>query len=339
MGARMHTIIAENVRDALPKAVKYLLHFGAEEKTRLGDAWVSPMPVTIKYYQPKQHVLINQYRDANPFFHLMEAIWMLDGRDDGKFLDNYIKNFSKQFGINGKILDAYGYRWRKGLSFDQIQEVIIQLSTNETTRQAVVQMWGAGREDLLMETAKPCNLAAAFRINKKKLDMTVFNRSNDLLWGCCGANAVHFAILQEYVAGMIGIPMGIYYQVSNNLHLYKDQYDIMLKKIGKHNVKASYAFLADTHNYGATDPLIEFPSVFDVELQETLMIIDMIHKDQDYYKGNISNSFLLRTVIPMAQAHRYYKKGMLIEALSEVSMVHAPDWRRAGQEWIQRRIK
>jgi len=334
----MHTILADNVRDALPKAVKYLIQKGQIEKTRIGDAWVSPTPVTIKYYRPKEHVLINRYRDANPFFHLMEAMWMLAGRNDGAFLDHYVKDFSKLYGNkNGIIPDAYGFRWRYRLGYDQLGLIIDMLKKDTTTRQAVLQMWD---DDLtVVEGPKPCNLVAAFRIREDKLDMTVFNRSNDLIWGCCGANAVHFAILQEYIASMLSIQQGIYYQVSTNLHFYKEHHDMLTKRIDHIDKRTSFSYLWTAGSYEETNPLITFPNVFDEELQEVMQMIDYITQDKEIYDGNISNKFLRDVVLPMAIAHRMYKKKDFELALAAVSRVAAEDWRRAGTEWIQRRIK
>jgi thymidylate synthase len=334
----MYVIHAANVRDALPKALRYILHTGEKEKTRNGDAWVSQMPVTIRYEYPKQHVLLNQVRDANPFFHLMEAMWMLAGRDDGVFLDHYIKDFSKQFGTNGRIMDAYGYRWRYGLEHDQLNEIVRQLQKDPTTRQAVLQMWGAGREDLFTDTAKPCNLVATFRILNNELQMTVFNRSNDLIWGCCGANAVHFPLMQEYVAGMIGIDVGRYWQISTNLHLYVEHLDMLQKRL-KPTVNSNlYVALKSPWDYEITQPLVKYPIVFDTELMETMTWIDRLQCDEEIYTGNISNPFLGQVVLPMAEAHYLYKKKDFNGALEEMENVIAEDWRKAGTEWIQRKI-
>ena len=51
--------------------------------------------------------------------------------------------------------------------------------------------------------------------------MSIVNRSNDMIWGAYGANAVHMSMLLEYMAAMTGFQVGIYYQISNNLHAYK----------------------------------------------------------------------------------------------------------------------
>jgi thymidylate synthase len=333
----MFVVTATNVRDALPKAVRYITQFGKKEETRNGPAIVASRPVTIRYHYPKQHVLINPIRDANPFFHIIESMWMLAGRNDGEFLDHYIKDFSKQYGVNGLIPDAYGYRWRHGLEFDQLQEIIHQLKKNPITRQAVLQMWGANQDfhDLMTMDPKPCNLVATFRIVNDRLDMTVFNRSNDLIWGCCGANAVHFAILQEYVAGMIGINMGEYWQISTNLHMYMEHVDLLRHRMSAH--VSLHSVLISTGNYGPTQPLIKYPEAFDNEIQEVMQMVDDIHEGKEIYSGNLSNSFLSDVVIPMAKAHWYYKKKQIPMALFEMRRVIAQDWKKAGTEWIERR--
>jgi thymidylate synthase len=330
-------INAANVRDALPKAVRHVLHSGNKEKTRNGDAWVSPSPVSIRYEYPKQHVLVNEVRDANPFFHLMEAMWMLAGRNDGEFLDYYIKDFSKNYGDeHGIIPDAYGHRWRTQLGYDQLREIIKQLKRNPSTRQAVLQMWDG---DLVTPSIiKPCNLVATFRIlnNAKKLDMTVFNRSNDLIWGCCGANAVHFPMMQEYIASMVGVEVGRYWQISTNLHFYTEHLAMLQKRIG--STGNLYVALKNGWDYEGTQPLIKYPESFDNELEETMQWIEDIHKDEEAYSGNITNPFLAQVVLPMAEAHYLYKKKDIGGALEKIEEVIAEDWRKAGTEWIRRRM-
>ena len=333
------------MRDALPKAVKYLLDFGRKEETRVGDAMVARSPVCIRYYYPKQHVLVNPVRDANPFFHLMEAMWMLAGREDGAFLDNYVKDFSKTFGVDGIIPDAYGYRWRH-CGCDQLEEIARQLKANPNSRQAVLQMWGikTGEIELEYDGPKACNLVATFRIREGMLDMTVFNRSNDLIWGCCGANAVHFPIMQEYLAAMIGVRIGEYWQISNNLHLYQDHIKMLMKRMSLYNKdedisgwdRGLYVALK-TSFYEETMPLVEFPETFDEDLFDTMVMIDLINRDETVYDGNIGNPFLRNVVLPMARAYRFYKTRNTAQALIEIENVVANDWRRAGKEWIKRR--
>lgn len=333
----MHVIEALGVRDALPQAVRYLLNSGVSEQTRIGEAIVAPGPVTIHYARPKLHVLRNPIRDANPFFHLLEAMWMLAGRDDAYFLDHYIKGFSKAYAKGGIVPDAYGYRWKYGLNFNQLYEIARQLKENSSTRQCVLQMWGAGVKDLLADTIKPCNLTATFRIKDNKLSMTVFNRSNDLIYGCCGANAVHFPIMQEYLAGMIGVQLGEYWQISTNLHIYRSHIDMMFKRIQNKIARLEYYLEDKDPYYSAFQPLVKYPESFDQDIEELMVYIDEVHKDQDGYDGNIANPFLRETVIPMARAHWYFKHNDRKSAFELIEQVAAHDWQQAGKEWLERR--
>ncbi len=328
----MHVIKAENIRDAYYYAMERVRCYGVEENSRLGKVLVIQEPVTIHYRNPKQHVLLDKNRDANPFFHLMEAMWMLDGREDSAFLDHYVKDFGARFAVDGIVPDAYGYRWRYALGFDQLDVIVNQLRETPNTRQAILQMWGAGRIDLCAPVSKPCNLVACFMIRQGKLDMTVFNRSNDLVWGCCGSNAVHFPILQEYIATRVGVEMGTYEQVTNNLHLYTELHGHLFERMNE-------MFNGHLVKYQKTQPLMLNPDHFDDDLQTVMNYIDYLHGDsmEEIYIGNISNPFLTDVVVPMVSAYKYYKMKDIDMALLKMEKVTAEDWKLAGRLWLERR--
>jgi hypothetical protein len=83
------------------------------EQTRNGPAIVYPEMVTTVYKCPSERVLFHKGRDANPIFHLMESIWMLAGRNDAAFLQQFNKRMA-DFSDDNKVFNAaYGYRWRK----------------------------------------------------------------------------------------------------------------------------------------------------------------------------------------------------------------------------------
>ena len=46
-------------------------------ESRNGPVLVIEEPVTVCYENPNERVLFNTRRDANPFFHLFESLWML----------------------------------------------------------------------------------------------------------------------------------------------------------------------------------------------------------------------------------------------------------------------
>src|SRR4051812_36564006 len=69
-------------------------------------------PVILTYEKPLERVLFNAARDANPFLHLYEALYMLAGRNDVAPLAYYAKQM-RQYSDDGVTLNgSYGYRWR-----------------------------------------------------------------------------------------------------------------------------------------------------------------------------------------------------------------------------------
>src|SRR5262249_6139538 len=125
---------------------------------------------------------------------------------------------------------AYGHRWlhtpdlspeQLPASLNQLRVIAKTLRENPDDRRCVVEMWNT-RNDLGRNGKDlPCNLVLTFQRNfNGALDLTVFCRSNDIIWGAYGANAVHFSMLLEYMALWIGCPIGVYRQVSVNWHGY-----------------------------------------------------------------------------------------------------------------------
>jgi Thymidylate synthase len=234
---------ADNVNQALQFGLEYLFHAGIEESSRNGPVLVAPGPVCVEYTNPRNRVLYSPTRDANPVFHLLESIWMLSGDWVLEFPTYFSSNYG-QYSDDGKTMwDAYGHRWRQFFGWDQLEVIAKELRDNPTSRRCVLTMWNGFAqsdfhhpkqdegwvEDFFVAThggkAVPCNTHAYFAIRDGRLNMTVMNRSNDAIWGAFGANAVHFSLLLEYMAMLVGVPMGSYYQFTNNLHCYTDKFD------------------------------------------------------------------------------------------------------------------
>lgn len=184
----MHVIRVRNVQEALPIGIKELHSRGIPLPSRAGDVIVHPLPVTTVYNRPTERVIFHPQRDANPFFHLFEGLWMLAGREDGRFLDRFVKDFSKRFSDYSEdpgksIHGAYGYRWKEG---HQLDTIINYLRSNPFGRRAVLQMWDKNIDLFQDEHLKdvPCNTQAYFWNSAGRLSMTVTCRSNDIVWGC-----------------------------------------------------------------------------------------------------------------------------------------------------------
>ena len=131
----MIEIRARNVNVAVSEALWKLKVVGVQEDTRNGPVIAFPEPVVTTYERPQERVLFWGERDANPIFHLMESIWMLAGRRDVAFLEQFNSKIG-QYSDDGKVFNAaYGYRWRDHFGYDQLTEIIKLLKEEPHTRQ------------------------------------------------------------------------------------------------------------------------------------------------------------------------------------------------------------
>jgi thymidylate synthase len=335
----MHSLVVGNVCEALSHGYQLIMNEGILEESRAGDVLVMPCPVFTITTHPQQRVLFSEVRDANPFFHLYESIWMLGGRRDSLSLNDFIKTFGARYGeADGTVHDAYGYRWRIHFGFDQLDYIIGKMRETPYTRQCVLQMWDAMTADDLMGNwhSRPCNTHIYTRIHEDKLDITVCCRSNDLIWGAHGANAVHFSVLQEYLAARIGVKVGVMYQLSNNYHAYLSEIEKMQTRI--------HTLGDDMHrNLYSEDfrpmPMFEKSSDIDKDIYlflQRMYDVNVLHAG--YYAG-YSNSWFADVLSLAIAAHRDFKGRRYSDALRKADKIQASDWRVACSEWIQRHEK
>lgn len=341
----MKVLTVRNVAAALSEGLQLIHSYGEKEPSRAGPVIVVPWPVTTVYLRPRQRVLFSAVRDANPFFHLMEALWMLAGRRDSAFLDQFVRDFGSRFAEpDGTVHDAYGYRWGHAFGFDQLEAIIGQLTAQPASRQAVLQLWDCwGCDDLRGQwKTRPCNTHVYFRVQdvgKPCLDMTVCCRSNDIIWGAYGSNAVHFSILQEYMAARLDVGVGIYYQISNNFHVYESELSRLSARMVSRGMQLWDAVNDQRYVTGSINPtsLVHEPGVFDDELRSLLFN----YENGDflgYAEAELANEFLGKTVAPMLEVHRVYRQEGARSALDVVERIHATDWCIACREWLQRRV-
>jgi len=202
------------------------------EITVKGEKTFEIQPMVSVLEEPQKRVLTIPYRRLNPFFLLAETLWLLAGEKRAEFitffnprlndfLDHDIYRFSD--GSTGKQFHgAYGARiFRHRGVFDQMEQCVRRLKADPNSRQAVITIWDPGKDNTKIKTKDtPCNIAISFKIRGGKLNMSVFNRSNDFIWGYCSTNVVQFSVLQEVLAGYLGVEIGKYVQYSDSMHVY-----------------------------------------------------------------------------------------------------------------------
>jgi len=319
----MYVIQADNVTDGLCKAVDFMKEEAVRSTSRAGDVLVSPVPVTVAYMSPCERVLFDPVRDANPYFHFMEGLWMIAGRNDVDWISQFSQNIS-QFSDDGSTFHgAYGHRWRKHFDFDQLDLIISLLQNDPHNRRIVLQMWDP-TEDIARDGKDfPCNTNIYFRVVNGKLDMTVCCRSNDMVWGTFGANAVHMSMLLEYMASSIGVGVGTYYQVSNNFHAYLDTWSKV------QHLKEDPFFFCQPEGVKSFPMINKGRDNWDRELS-------MFMSDGDTVMG-YRDPFFKKVAAPMLSSWGAWKDKDITKALMFANSIAATDWRKACTEWLERR--
>lgn len=308
-----NVVAGRNVCENFATASNLIGRVGVPRESRAGQVLVAPGPVLTVTERPQERVLFASRRNANPFFHLFESIWMLAGCQDGVWLDQFVGDFTSRFAEPGTttLHGAYGHRWRRHfLAGDQLKHVADRLTSDKTDRRSVIQMWSAD-DDLYNPTEiddetglpfpeprdTPCNTHAYTKVRDDgRLTLTVSCRSNDIVWGCYGANAVHFSVLHEWLAAAVGAKMGPMYQLSDDWHVYDSTRHLLVEQS------------VDPYSDGTVEPepMFSDPSAALTDC-ETFTTSSM--------SGSYHNPWFETVAIPMLYAHDLYKEGDFDAAL------------------------
>ena len=317
----MLTVTADNVNGAFITCLANLNMLGEREHTRNGVAVVLPAPVSTLYMRPQERVLFSRYRVPNPYFHLMEALWMLKGRNDLSFPAMFNSGFKKYSDDGVTLHGAYGHRWRQHFGVDQISTVVKLLKDDPQSRRAVIAMYDPhtdgevkGKKDI------PCNTTIYFRVYEGALRMTVCCRSNDAVWGAYGSNVVHFSILQEFIASTLQLHVGPYWQISHNMHIYQDHFEYL---------DSPYTMADDLYEDGEVTPTPLW-----TKPQNVLHFLGDLDKffDGPAAWGGFTTSFFNDTVEPMYMAYMSRKEGG--DGAEHTNRMNKnSDWYRATEYW------
>jgi thymidylate synthase len=335
----MHVITARSVNDAYYQGMKLLQDKGYFVDTRNGKAISMPIPVTTHYLNPRRRVITWASREANPYFHLYEALWMLAGCQAVSQLAYFNKRMA-EFSDDGITLPAsYGWRWRHFFDVDQIEATIQNIIKNPNDRRLVIGMFDPGRDVLTQRETKdvPCNVIIKFRVIHGSLDMMVFNRSNDIIWGAYGANAVHMSILQEYIAHASNLHVGEYWQISSDFHAYLPIFDDKIEGLRKEEHPELHLETAPLFAKGDKEERKQFD--YDLGIVKAYKS-DCLH-EQDGLLLEFRSPFFKTVVLPMLRSYHYIKKHEYEKAILEVSAMQyvAPDWFQGCMIWIAARAK
>lgn len=344
-------ISISDINEALPRALPMLLAHGvkftADSLANARETIEWPGLFVTEYWRPQRNVLFDPVRDANPFFHYLEAMWIIAGRQDVRTLAHVLPKMAEYSDDGVTFHGAYGHRlrhWPGGLGThpDQLDAAISLLRASPNSRQVVLGIWDPTKDLGKRTKDMPCNDMLMLKIRDDCLNMTVCNRSNDVIYGCYGANAVQFSMLQMYLAASIGCGVGTYCQVSDSFHVYTDSpyWKWFVEQYNEHGLVDSpqeegrfvYARLNDNNPFEQGIESVDTDlSTFWIEAEQSIT--------SDSEIPMFARSLAVRTAISMWNALKCHRKGNAEMARTHVWNIEPDGWREGAARWLARRSK
>ena len=172
---------------------------------------------------PKDKVITTPQRKFSKDYADFEWDWYRSGNRDASEISERAKIW-KQMMVPGtnEVNSNYGYFWNYN---NQLDRIIEDLKTNKETRRAIVVHYDINELDRYKYDT-PCNNVLNFYVRNNKLELTVFARSIDLVYGF-GNDQYTFAKLMEYVSEQTGYEVGQMNWFVTNLHIYPRHYNLL----------------------------------------------------------------------------------------------------------------
>lgn len=156
-------------------------------------------------------------RVINPAFAVAEALWIISGSDE-PWIFEYNRALTR-YADDGRLQGAYGPRMRRwGGRIDQVDHVRRLLARDPDSRQGVIQLFDPERDNRGHRDV-PCTLGYRFFLRSGRLHMHTTMRSQDL-WLGFPYDVFAATLLQELMAGWLGVAPGEYHHHVDSLHLY-----------------------------------------------------------------------------------------------------------------------
>ena len=172
---------------------------------------------------PTDKVIDVPQRKFNKDYAEYEWEWYLKGDRNANEIAERAKIWKLMMvpDTGGEVNSNYGYFCNYN---DQLDRVIKDLKTNKYTRRGIIVHYDLNELDRY-QFDTPCNDVLNFYVKDGKLQMTVFARSIDLVYGFCN-DQYTFAKLMELVSKETGYPVGEMHWMITNLHIYPRHYNM-----------------------------------------------------------------------------------------------------------------
>jgi len=157
---------------------------------------------------------------------VVELLWILQGRTDMGYLhENNVHYWDDDYKRSGRkdgtLGPVYGAQWRNFNGYDQLMELIYNISINPSSRRHIINAWAPHK--LKNMVLPPCHYAMQVNINNNKMDLLWVQRSADVFLGLPYDIAMYGLLLEllchntEYKPGKLIAQLGDCHLYNNHL--------------------------------------------------------------------------------------------------------------------------
>ena len=136
--------------------------------------------INLKSYFRHQHAfnLPRLYgKRVKPNLAFVEAVWMLLGRTDVKWLKKYNLNYwDSWIGEDGTIGDSYGKQFRNFMGYDQVLNLMKEMRENPFNRRLLINLWNP--TEVLNSMLPPCLTNLQFVTTQESNQKAAYIRRN-----------------------------------------------------------------------------------------------------------------------------------------------------------------
>lgn len=159
--------------------------------------------------------------------------------------------------------DTIGYRYGHTVKrFDLFNKLLNDIKNNPYGRRHILSLWQDIEFDEELKGLHPCCFQTLWTVDGEYLDMTLIQRSGDLLGASIGINEIQYAGLLVMVAWECGLKPRKFTHFIQNLHIYDRHIPICLDLCEREEVECSPMLVIDTDK----------TSIFDLDINDFKMI-------------------------------------------------------------------
>lgn len=187
-----------------------------------GDGTKAMYNLNIEIVNPKIPDINTVWRKWSKEYAELEWEWYLTGNRDPAMVEFKAKLWTKMKDEQGLVWSNYGYWWQFN---NQLNNCIEELRTNPLSRRAFIVHYSPGILKEYYKQDTPCNLVLNFHTYKGDLNLTVFARSIDLVYGFCN-DQYCFSKLLVQTALLLKCHVGNLTYMITDLHIYQKHWDM-----------------------------------------------------------------------------------------------------------------